>query len=490
MELRIAPSQPFPPYAALSAQPKLHHPDAYRADNDVHVPRAPQPRGRRADRLPDTAPGGKILRYSARIRESVGSKQADLALDLEAGETPVPIDVVVSTGKTATLTVTTLVEGCKQLANGVDICDPVTKLGTESIKFKLVSYASLASVKYAETGFGVKDNDLTGDYEQAQVLSFTTKGMAAGATGFQASGYQEEQNASTRPQTRVVEVGEQFLIYADDFAQDDLFGLYAAGTSRSSGLMWPRVAGKRNGRSFWYAAALPPMSRDRLPGGECALVNNLPVPPGPANPKGGFYPPSSTYFVTGVKDSYYRLPFESGLAPGTGFMNIDDPIPPGRHGEDQAYAFDLGAGEGAWVLAARGGRVVLMEDQDPYNSKDPDKPDDWTKFGNFIWLRHEDGTFATYFHNQKGSAKVDKGDVVRRGQTIAKVGQTGQASGPHVHFGAFHKTGLDFTDFTDVVGDVRIRIEARVGAAQDLDPCYIPRSGATFFSTNKLPLGD
>ena len=287
----------------------------------------------------------------------------------------------------------------------------------------------------------------------------------------------------------MVEVGEQFLIYADDFAQDDLSGLYAAGTSRSSGLMWPRVAGKRNGRSFWYAAALPPISRDRLPGGECALVNNLPVPPGPANPEGGFYPPSSTYFVTGVKDSYYRLPLRSGPGPGDGVATLTTRSPRAAMARTRRTRSTSAPGR-TWVLAARGGRVVLMEDQDPYNSKDPDKPDDWTKFGNFIWLRHEDGTFATYFHNQKGSAKVDKGDVVRRGQTIAKVGQTGQASGPHVHFGAFHKTGLDFTDFTDVVGDVRIRIEARVGAAQDLDPCYIPRSGATFFSTNKLPLGD
>jgi hypothetical protein len=488
--LRIAPAQPFPPHAVPSGPAKLHHPAAYRAESGVHVLETLSQVGVVRTGCPDLVSGGKVLRYSARIRESLGAKHADLALDLEPGET-VEIGSVVPTGKTATLTVTTLVEACKQLANGVDICDPVTKLATESIKFKLVAYGSLASVQYADTSFGVKDNDLTGDYEYAQAVSIKTNGMAAGATGFQASGYQEEQGTSSRPQTRLVELGEQFLIYADDFGSGDLFDLYSTGTNRSSGLMWPHVVGKRNGWTFWYAAALPSIVRDRIH--QCVLAVSLAVPKGPPNPEGGFYPPSSLFFPMSVKDSYYRLPFQAGLNPATGLMNIDDPHPPGRHPEGQAYAFDLGAPEGTPLLAARSGTVKLMEDQDPYNSADPDKPDDWPKIGNFIWLKHEDGTFATYFHNKKGSADVNVGDEVRRGEKIAKVGDTGQASGPHVHFGAFNKAGFDFTDFSDVVGDVRIRFEAMVGGANDFDPCYIPRnlaSGVTFYSTNELPLGD
>ena len=116
MELRIAPSQPFPPYAALWRSRSCTVPTPTHGQRRPRA-RAPQPRGRRADRLPEHGTGRQDPALQ-RPDQGVGrlKKQADLALDLEAGGRQVPIDVVVSTGKTATLTVTTLVEGCKQLA--------------------------------------------------------------------------------------------------------------------------------------------------------------------------------------------------------------------------------------------------------------------------------------------------------------------------------------------------------------------------------------
>ena len=53
-------------------------------------------------------------------------------------------------------------------------------------------------------------------------------------------------------------------------------------------------------------------------------------------------------------------------------------------------------------------------------------------YGQIIILKHE-GPYKTVFaHNKKNS--VRKGQVVQRGQKIATVGQTGNASGPHLHF--------------------------------------------------------
>ena len=101
MALRIAPAQPFPPWVAPSAPAKLHHPAAYRAGSGTHVLETLSRAGVVRTGCPDSAPGGKVLRYSARIRESVGAKNAELAFDLEAGETPVPIGSVVPTGKIA-----------------------------------------------------------------------------------------------------------------------------------------------------------------------------------------------------------------------------------------------------------------------------------------------------------------------------------------------------------------------------------------------------
>ncbi|HVI90301.1 MAG TPA: LysM peptidoglycan-binding domain-containing M23 family metallopeptidase [Dongiaceae bacterium] len=53
-------------------------------------------------------------------------------------------------------------------------------------------------------------------------------------------------------------------------------------------------------------------------------------------------------------------------------------------------------------------------------------------FGNMILIRHADGWVTAYAHND--SLAVKKGDSVKRGQTIARVGQTGNVTAPQLHF--------------------------------------------------------
>ncbi|MBM3485180.1 MAG: M23 family metallopeptidase, partial [Alphaproteobacteria bacterium] len=53
-------------------------------------------------------------------------------------------------------------------------------------------------------------------------------------------------------------------------------------------------------------------------------------------------------------------------------------------------------------------------------------------FGNLIVIRHADGWMTAYAHNE--ALNVQKGDAVRRGQTIARVGQTGNVTAPQLHF--------------------------------------------------------
>jgi len=53
-------------------------------------------------------------------------------------------------------------------------------------------------------------------------------------------------------------------------------------------------------------------------------------------------------------------------------------------------------------------------------------------YGRIVKIRHMDGLVTCYAHNQKNL--VEKGDLVKRGQTIAKLGSSGRSTGPHVHF--------------------------------------------------------
>ena len=53
-------------------------------------------------------------------------------------------------------------------------------------------------------------------------------------------------------------------------------------------------------------------------------------------------------------------------------------------------------------------------------------------FGNLLLIRHADGWITAYAHNDK--LLVKRGDSVKRGQVIARVGSTGNVSSPQLHF--------------------------------------------------------
>ena len=53
-------------------------------------------------------------------------------------------------------------------------------------------------------------------------------------------------------------------------------------------------------------------------------------------------------------------------------------------------------------------------------------------YGNLVLIRHDNGFVSAYAHN--GEISVKRGDKVRRGQVIAKSGQTGNVTSPQLHF--------------------------------------------------------
>ena len=53
-------------------------------------------------------------------------------------------------------------------------------------------------------------------------------------------------------------------------------------------------------------------------------------------------------------------------------------------------------------------------------------------YGNLVLIRHENNWVSAYAHNDQ--LMVKRGDKVRRGQAIAKAGNTGTVDQPQVHF--------------------------------------------------------
>lgn len=107
------------------------------------------------------------------------------------------------------------------------------------------------------------------------------------------------------------------------------------------------------------------------------------------------------------------------------------PVPVGRMGRGFGYTrdaglrearhdgIDIGAAEGSPILAARDGLVIYSDDG-------------ITGMGNVLILLHQDGASTLYAHCLE--TLVFAGQYVARGQPVARIGETGFANAPHLHF--------------------------------------------------------
>lgn len=99
----------------------------------------------------------------------------------------------------------------------------------------------------------------------------------------------------------------------------------------------------------------------------------------------------------------------------------------------------------AWgqpLYATGDGTVVDAADITPDNIRGGEsyfKPDKVRSapmqfYGNYVVIDHGNGEFSLLGHVQKGSLAVKVGDAVKRGQLVARIGNSGSSNNPHVHY--------------------------------------------------------
>ena len=97
------------------------------------------------------------------------------------------------------------------------------------------------------------------------------------------------------------------------------------------------------------------------------------------------------------------------------------------------YAMDIAMPEGTPIIAARSGVVVNIENEQVGRGNDAS--------GNFVRVQHDDGTQGVYLHLKRGSVSVRPGQRVGLGGALGLSGNTGNSSGPHLHFVVQQRTG-------------------------------------------------
>jgi LysM repeat protein len=156
-----------------------------------------------------------------------------------------------------------------------------------------------------------------------------------------------------------------------------------------------------------------------IPGGEVTAIASAPATT--------VKKPSTTTTKTSstpAKTASVKVGVDLGTPSSAGSSYFENPVPgsilyQGIHGNN---GVDFSAPSGTPIHAAAAGTVIISKGDAAWNGG----------YGSYVVISHSNGTQTLYAHMSKDIISV--GDTVSQGELLGYVGETGEATGNHLHF--------------------------------------------------------
>ncbi len=162
--------------------------------------------------------------------------------------------------------------------------------------------------------------------------------------------------------------------------------------------------------------------------------------------------------LSDLKKQYEAMAPDRFLMPAEGRLSQGFGSASGQFGYTFHNGLDIAAKTGTPVYAAEAGKVTKVSSSGPY--------------GNHIQIEHNvDGQKWTTVYAHLHKVDVKTGQSVRQGEPIGQIGNTGNSSGPHLHF-EIHKGDYNFSASSAGNSVDPMKLAERLGGASPVKATF------------------